>query len=95
LAQELLCSELSKVGKPTDAKFNFDQGVAMKSNEGNVDRIIRVAVGLGLLSLVFIGPQTAWGWVGLVPLLTGLVGFCPLYKVFGMNTCPLSSRSKI
>ena len=65
----------------------------MKTNEGNVDRIFRVVVGLGLLSLVFIGPQTMWGWVGIVPLLTGAIGFCPLYKVFGFNTCPLSISS--
>lgn len=61
----------------------------MKANEGKVDRVIRVLVGVGLLSLVFVGPQTAWGWVGLVPLLTGLLGFCPLYKIFGLSTCPL------
>lgn len=64
----------------------------MKVNEGKWDRIVRVAVGLGLLSLVFIGPQTMWGLVGLVPLLTGAVGFCPLYKVLGLNTCPLSHK---
>lgn len=61
----------------------------MTANEGSVDRIIRVIVGLGLLSLVIIGPKSLWGLVGLVPLLTGIVGFCPLYKVLGLNTCPL------
>lgn len=61
----------------------------MKTNEGKIDRIIRIIVGLGLLSLVFIGPQTLWGLVGLVPLLTGAVGFCPLYKVLGFDTCPM------
>lgn len=64
----------------------------MKKNEGTVDRVLRVAVGLGLLSLVFVGPQTMWGLVGLVPLATGAVGFCPLYKVFGFDTCPISVR---
>lgn len=64
----------------------------MKTNEGKYDRVARVAVGVGLLSLVFVGPQTLWGLVGAVPLLTGLVGFCPLYKVFGFDTCPLSSK---
>jgi hypothetical protein len=58
-------------------------------NEGGVDRVIRVVLGLILLSLVFVGPQSAWGWIGLVPLVTGLIGFCPLYKVLGLNTCPL------
>lgn len=61
----------------------------MTRNEGNLDRALRVILGLVLLSLVFVGPQTAWGWVGLVPLLTGLFGFCPLYKIVGLNTCPL------
>ena len=61
----------------------------MKTNEGKVDRIFRIILGLGLLSLVFIGPQTLWGLVGLVLLLTGLMGFCPLYRVFGFASCPL------
>ncbi len=65
----------------------------MKANEGKVDRIFRVIVGLGLISLVFVGPQTPWGWIGLVPLLTGAMGFCPLYKIFGFNTCPLSMKN--
>ncbi len=55
-------------------------------NEGTVDRAIRVVVGLVLLSLVFVGPATPWGLVGLVPLLTGIVGFCPLYRLFGIDT---------
>lgn len=57
------------------------------ANEGFADRLIRVVVGLVLISLVFIGPQTPWGWLGLVPLVTGLVGFCPLYRLVGVNTC--------
>jgi hypothetical protein len=64
----------------------------MKTNEGNFDRVARVLLGAGLLSLVFVGPQTLWGLVGAVPLLTGLVGFCPLYRVFGLSTCPLSPK---
>lgn len=63
----------------------------MTRNEGNIDRVLRVILGLVLLSLVFIGPQTAWGWVGLVPLVTGLVGFCPLYRILGLSTCPLKN----
>lgn len=61
----------------------------MKANEGMIDRVLRVVLGLALLSLVFVGPQTVWGYVGLVPLLTGLVGYCPLYAIFGLRTCPL------
>lgn len=64
----------------------------MPRNEGTVDRALRVIVGLGLLSLTVVGPQTLWGLVGLVPLLTGLVGFCPAYRLIGLNTCPLDQR---
>ena len=56
-------------------------------NEHTVERVIRVALGLGLLSLVFVGPQTYWGLIGLVPLATGLLGTCPLYSVLGFSTC--------
>jgi hypothetical protein len=56
-------------------------------NEGSIDRALRVLLGLGLLSLVFVGPQTAWGWIGVVPLVTGLIGSCPVYSIFGINTC--------
>ncbi len=56
------------------------------ANEGTLDRTLRVIVGLALLSLVFVGPATPWGLVGLVPLLTGLVGFCPLYRLVGIDT---------
>jgi hypothetical protein len=56
------------------------------TNEGTLDRAIRVVVGLVLLSLVFVGPATPWGLVGLLPLLTGIVGFCPLYRVIGIDT---------
>jgi hypothetical protein len=59
----------------------------MPCNEGKTDRTLRIIAGLILLSLVFVGPQTPWGWVGVVPLLTGLFGFCPLYTLLGVNTC--------
>lgn len=58
-------------------------------NEGKVDRVLRVIVGAVLISLVFVGPKTMWGWIGLVPLVTGLVGTCPLYMVFGWKTCAM------
>ena len=61
-------------------------------NEGMVDRSIRVILGVVLISLVFIGPQSPWGWVGLVPLITGIIGFCPLYKIVGLNTCPITRK---
>jgi hypothetical protein len=56
-------------------------------NEGTLDRALRVVIGLVLIALVFAGPKTAWGWIGLVPLVTGLVGFCPAYRLVGINTC--------
>jgi len=60
----------------------------MQRNEGTIDRALRIIAGLGLLSLVFVGPQTPWGWIGLVPLVTGLVGTCPVYSMLGIRTCP-------
>ncbi len=59
----------------------------MNKNIGNTERLIRGIVGLVLISLVFIGPKTAWGWVGLVPLVTALIGWCPPYAIFGISTC--------
>jgi hypothetical protein len=58
-------------------------------NEGTIDRVLRVGLGVALIALVFVGPQTPWGWLGLVPLPTGLVGFCPLYRLVGVNSCKL------
>ena len=58
-----------------------------KKNEGTLDRALRVVAGLVLISLVFVGPQTAWGWIGIVPLVTGAIGSCPLYSILGINTC--------
>ena len=60
----------------------------MLTNESSIDRALRVVLGIVVLSLVVVGPRTMWGLVGLVPLLTGLVGFCPLYRVLGISTSP-------
>jgi hypothetical protein len=65
----------------------------MTANVGNLDRLLRIVAGLALLSLVFVGPQTYWGLIGLIPLITGLVGFCPAYRLFGLSSCPAASRS--
>ncbi|WP_027245596.1 YgaP family membrane protein [Leisingera daeponensis] len=64
----------------------------MPRNEGTLDRALRIILGLILLSLVFIGPQTLWGLIGLVPLATGLMGYCPVYQILGLNTCPLKKQ---
>jgi len=61
--------------------------------EHPVERVIRVVVGVVLVSLVFIGPKTAWGWIGLVPILTGATGLCPLYTVLGISTCAKKSAT--
>lgn len=58
-------------------------------NVGGIDRVLRIILGLALLAMVFVGPQTPWGWVGLVPLLTGFISFCPLYKIIGASTCKI------
>lgn len=64
----------------------------MKTNEAGWDRALRVVLGVGLLSLTVVGPHTLWGLVGIVPLITGAVGMCPLYSIFGVSTCPRSSE---
>ena len=56
-------------------------------NEGTIDRLVRVVAGLVLLALVFTRPHTPLGWIGLVPLVTGIFGFCPAYRLLGINTC--------
>lgn len=59
----------------------------MKKNVGGIDKTIRIIAGIGLISLVFVGPQTVWGWIGVVPLATALLGWCPPYALLGINTC--------
>ncbi len=66
----------------------------MKANVGTLDRAGRVLLGLALVALAFSGKIGAWGWIGIIPLATGLFGFCPLYRVFGMSTCPLPSAKR-
>ena len=63
----------------------------MKTNEGTIDRALRVAVGILLLALTLTNTIGMWGWIGVVPLLTGAIGWCPLYTVFGVNTCPMKN----
>lgn len=61
----------------------------MKANVGGSDKILRVAAGAALIAFTLLGIIGAWGWIGLVPLLTGLFNFCPLYTLLGVNTCKL------
>ena len=60
----------------------------MQANIGTIDRALRIVVGLVLIALVFVGPQTAWGWLGLIPLATAFIRFCPLYRLLGICTTP-------
>ena len=61
----------------------------MKVNEGTIDRALRVIAGLVLIGLAATGTVGVWGWIGVLPLVTGIVGFCPAYAIFGMSTCPM------
>ena len=61
----------------------------MKANEGTIDRALRVIAGLALIGLTVSGTIGAWGWIGVVPLLTGILGVCPAYAIFGISTCPM------
>ena len=65
----------------------------MKSNEGGIDRMLRIVLGLVLIALAATGTVGLWGWIGIVPLATGLIGWCPLYAMLGLNSCPLKSRA--
>jgi len=60
----------------------------MTKNVGGIDRIARIVVGVILIALVFVGPKSAWGWIGVIPLATALIGWCPAYTLFGIRTCP-------
>ena len=65
----------------------------MKTNEGGIDRILRIVAGLVLIGLAATGTVGWWGWLGIVPLATGLIGWCPVYTLLGLNTCPMKSKA--
>lgn len=64
----------------------------MRVNEASWDRGLRIVLGLTLLSLTVVGPHTMWGLVGIVPLATGILGYCPVYQILGLSTCPLPAK---
>lgn len=66
----------------------------MDTNVGTLDQWARIIIGLGLISLVFVGPLTPWGWLGAIPLLTGLGRYCPVYGIFGWSTCKAGGPPK-
>ncbi|HET9700503.1 MAG TPA: DUF2892 domain-containing protein [Burkholderiales bacterium] len=61
----------------------------MKSNVGGIDKILRIVAGLVLIALALAGIGTPWTWIGVLPLATGLINFCPAYALFGISTCPV------
>ena len=64
----------------------------MKANVGGIDRILRIVVGLVLIGLAATGTVGVWGWLGVVPLATGALGWCPPYAIFGFNTCAMKKE---
>lgn len=66
----------------------------MGKNVGSIDRALRIIVGLGLIALVFVGPHTPWGWIGVILIATAFIGWCPLYSLLGLRTCPTSNQPR-
>lgn len=64
----------------------------MKVNVGMIDRALRIVVGVVLIALAAMGQIGLWGWIGVVPLATGLIGYCPAYSLFGLSTCRMKSQ---
>lgn len=65
----------------------------MKTNVGGIDKILRMAVGVVLIGLAVAGIGTPWTWIGVLPLVTGVVGFCPAYSLIGVSTCPAKKHA--
>lgn len=61
----------------------------MKVNVGSIDRILRIVIGAVLIGLTLMGTIGWWGWIGIIPLATALMGFCPIYRIFGLSSCPM------
>jgi hypothetical protein len=61
----------------------------MKSNVGGIDKILRIVAGIALIAWVLLGSGPLWAWIGVIPLATGLMGWCPLYPILGLSTCPM------
>lgn len=65
----------------------------MKANVGGIDRVLRITLGLVLIGLAATGTVGWWGWLGVVPLATGLIGWCPPYAILGLSTCRMRSKA--
>jgi hypothetical protein len=66
----------------------------MKMNVGLIDKVLRIVIGAVLTILAAAGIFTPWGWIGIIPLATGIIGWCPAYQVLGLNTCPLTRNKE-
>ncbi len=64
----------------------------MKANEGSIDRALRIIAGIALIALAYTGKIGMWGYIGIMPLLTGILGTCPAYAIFGISTCKLKNK---
>jgi hypothetical protein len=69
-------------------------GKLLPNNVGSADRALRILLGVVLLALAFIGPKTAWGYLGVIAIATGVMGSCPLYTLLGLSTCPFTQTRK-
>lgn len=75
----------------------MDIAKLLPKNEHNIERVIRIVLGVGLLSLLAVGPIPGWGLaglIGIVPIATGALGSCPLYTLFGVSTCPIKTKTE-
>lgn len=81
---DLRTTELTAV---SSCGLNTKEDIVMKKNIGSVERVIRIVAGLAILSLAIVVPQSPWAYLGIIPLATGLVGWCPPYAAFGFSTC--------
>jgi hypothetical protein len=66
----------------------------MKTNEGSIDRSVRILAGLVLIALTLSGTIGVWGWIGVVPVITGALGWCPAYSILGISTCPMKAKPR-
>jgi len=66
----------------------------MKTNEGTIDRSVRILAGLVLVALTLTGTIGVWGWIGVVPIITGALGWCPAYTLLGISTCPMKAKPR-
>ncbi|MBL8413436.1 MAG: DUF2892 domain-containing protein [Propionivibrio sp.] len=65
----------------------------MKANVGGIDKILRIAVGIVLIAMAYMNVVGVWGYIGVVPLLTGLIGWCPIYPMLGISSCPMKKST--